>query len=168
MFIDKYLAETVCMEFGYIDKLCDAIDNYIKNFATSYIGNNTEYVYENIVRLIKRKNKILRFRNKILHCVGLLKIKDRQIWEALTKLKNLKKEDICLLLDINERTFYRRIEKFYTILAKLLEQQNENNFILDVCNSECFISSKYYGVKTRRQSYSRGIFGAHQREGLYE
>ncbi len=156
--IDKYLAETIISTFGKIDKVCLAIDRYLLNVGSypSVCDDSITILYNNLTQQIIRKSKLIRFKSLVLSCVKALKMRDRQIFEVLTKLKNTKKEDVCILLDITERTFFRRIENLYKNLAESIRCSRESQFVLDVCENEHFIYSNYEPIKKRRQSYKNG------------
>ena len=155
--IDKYLVETLMSTYKDIDNTCLAIDRYLLNVGSSTISYNESVtvLYDNLIQQIIRKNKLIKFKEVFMKCVQELKMKDRQVYEALTKLKNTKKKDICFLLNIEQRTFYRRIENLYKNLADLMQKSKDKQLILDVCTNEYFINSKYEPVKRRRQSYTK-------------
>ena len=155
--IDKYLIETLISSYRDFDKICCAIDRYLLNVGSypSCCNDSIMILYDNLIQQMIRKSKLMKVKDALLRNVKGLSFDDRQIFEALVTLKQLKKEDICFLLNIKERTLYRRIESLYKNLAELLIKSKDNQLILEVCRNEYFISAKYLLLKERRQSYTR-------------
>lgn len=112
--LDLYDAKTLISAYKYIERTCNAIDEFIFKHAINY-GPDPEYsstydVINNIVNLMERKNKLIKLKDTIDETVKSMKPIDRKIliirMRFRTSVKNLQK----ILSLPSERTTFRRLE----------------------------------------------------------
>lgn len=114
----KLWSKTILSSYNYLEKLCESLDNLMKNTAV-----NSYYSYgfkngENSVTKIS--NRIINLSNRKIDYINLKVLTDKALKsmpEKQTKLlifkfiHKMQIEKVCELLKMNKRTAYRRIEK---------------------------------------------------------
>lgn len=154
--LDVYDSEAMIKIYKLLNKKCDIIDKFINNQALYFGPCTAEYgaedVYNNIIELIERKNQLINL--KILIDSGLKRLseEDKKILYLKMNYKISMKE-ICGILDLKERTAFRKIERAYENLANVLNKSKYINKLTKLINQEQWIVSIIEQVKERRKAY---------------
>ena len=154
--IDIYDSETLVKIYRLLRKKCDAIDKFITNHALYFGPCTAEYgaldVCNNIIELMTRKNQLINLKIILDNAIKSLDEKDRKI--LLIKMNyNLQINEICGVLDLKERTAFRRIEKAFENLAEALNCSKYCKKLEKIIDSEDWICDIKEEVKERRMSF---------------
>jgi len=154
--IDIYDSEAIVKIYRLLSKKCEAIDNFIKNHAL-YFGTNTyEFgaidVCNNIIDLITRKNQLINLKVIVDSAIHKLSEKDKQV--LFIKMNyNLSMNEICGVLNLKERTAFRRIEQAFENLADALNNSKYCNRLEKILFNEQWIKDVKETVKEHRLAY---------------
>ena len=155
--IDIYDSETLVKIYRLLTKKCEAIDKFILNHATYFGPVTAEYdandVYNNIIDLMAKKNQLINLKIIIDGAVSKLKDDDKKVLFLKTRY-NLQMSEICGILELKERTAFRRIEHAFQSLADML---NRSKYLLKLekIMQEEWIANIKDDIKSRRISFSR-------------
>lgn len=154
--IDIYDSEALIKIYRVISKKCDAIDKFIKNHALYFGPCTAEYgsldVCNNIIELMTRKNQLINLKIILDTAIKTLSEKDKKI--LFIKMNyNLQMSEICGVLELKERTAFRRIEKAFENLAEALNKSKYKTKLCRIIDSEDWIREIKEEVKERRMSF---------------
>jgi len=154
--IDVYDSETLVKIYRLLRKKCDAIDKFIHNHALYFGPCTAEYgsldVCNNIIELMTRKNQLINLKIIIDKAIKTLNEKDKKI--LFIKMNyNLQINEICGVLDLKERTAFRRIEKAFENLAEALNNSKYNNKLCQIIDNEEWIKDIKEEIKERRLAF---------------
>lgn len=154
--IDIYDSETLVKIYRLLRKKCDAIDRFINNHALYFGPCTAEYgsldVCNNIIELMTRKNQLINLKIIIDSAIKTLSEKDKKI--LFIKMNySLQMSEICGVLDLKERTAFRRIEKAFENLTEALNNSKYVNKLCKIIDSEDWIQDVKEDVKDRRMSF---------------
>ena len=154
--IDVYDSETLVRIYKLLRKKCEAIDKFIKNHALYFGPCTAEYgaldVCNNIIELMTRKNQLINLKIIIDTAIKTLDEKDKKI--LFIKMNyNLQMNEICGILELKERTAFRRIEKAFENLADALNKSKYYLKLQKIINSEEWIQDIKEEVKDRRMAF---------------
>jgi len=154
--IDVYDSETLVKIYRLLRKKCDAIDKFIHNHALYFGPCTAEYgsldVCNNIIELMTRKNQLINLKIIIDKAIKTLNEKDKKI--LFIKMNyNLQINEICGVLDLKERTAFRRIEKAFENLAEALNNSKYNNKLCQIIDNEERIKDIKEEIKERRLAF---------------
>lgn len=154
--IDVYDSEALIKTYRLLNKKCLAIDKFIKNHAYYFGPCTDEYgsldVCNNIIELMTRKNQLINLKIIIDKAIAELNEKDKKI--LLIKIHyNLQMNEICGVLDLKERTAFRRIERAFENLADALNNSKYHSKLLKIINQEEWILDFKNEIKERRLSF---------------
>ena len=157
--IDIYDSEALIKIYRLLAKKCDALDKFINNHAF-YFSNNTLDsgaldVCNNIIELMERKNKLINLKIIIDGAISSLADKDKQVVFAKINYK-ISMDEFCKLLDLKERTAFRRIEHAYLSLSEALNRSRYLNKLENIIDNEEWICNIREEVKGRRLAYKSG------------
>lgn len=154
--IDIYDSEAIVKIYRLLAKKCDALDKFINNHAVYFSNNVLEGgaldVCNNIIELMTRKNKLINLKIIVDGAINNLSDKDKQI--IYTKINyKISMAELCLLLDIKERTAFRRIEHAYEGLTQEINKSKYLHKLENIINQEDWILKIREEVKGRRLAY---------------
>ena len=154
--IDIYDSEALIKIYRLLAKKCDALDKFINNNAVYFSNNTLESssldVCNNIIELMERKNKLINLKIIIDGAISSLPLKDKQV--VFTKIKyKISMDEFCKLLDLKERTAFRRIEHAYAGLCEALNKSKYLNKLEKIIDEEEWIFNIREEVKGRRLAY---------------
>lgn len=154
--IDIYDAEALIKAYGLIKKKCDAIDKFINNHALYFGSSGAEYgsldVFNNIIDLMARKNQLINL--KIILDTALSRLSDKDKKILFIKINyNIQICEICGILELKERTAFRRIEKAFENLANVINNSKYQQKLEEVISNETWIQDMKLAIKERRLSY---------------
>lgn len=154
--IDIYDSETLVKIYRLLRKKCEAIDRFINNHALYFGPCTAEYgsldVCNNIIELMTRKNQLINLKIIVDGAIKTLSEKDKKI--LFIKMNyNLQMSEICGVLDLKERTAFRRIEKAFENLAEALNNSKYKNKLCKIIDSEEWIQDIKEEVKERRMAF---------------
>ncbi len=154
--IDIYDSETLVKIYRLLRKKCEAIDRFINNHALYFGPCTAEYgsldVCNNIIELMTRKNQLINLKIIIDSAIKTLSEKDKKI--LFIKMNySLQMSEICGVLDLKERTAFRRIEKAFENLTDALNKSKYLNKLCKIIDSEDWIQDIKEDVKVRRMSF---------------
>ncbi len=154
--IDVYDSECLVHIYRFLQKKCDALDDYIKNHAFNFSNSLDEFgsvdVYDGIINLIARKNQLINLKLIIDDAISNLDEKDKQI--IYVKINyNLTIDELCGVLSIKLRTAFRRIERAFLNLTAELNASKYIDKLLNIMESELWIKKHKEEVRMRRMSY---------------
>lgn len=154
--IDIYDSETLIKIYRMLNKKCEAIDKFVYNHAVYFGPCNSEYgsidVCNNIIDLIARKNQLINLKFIIDDAITKLSEKDQQI--LFIKMKySISMEELCAVLEMKERTGFRRITHAFESLANVLNNSKYLDKLIKIMDNEIWISNIRDDIKDRRMSY---------------
>lgn len=154
--IDVYDSEALIKAYRLLRKKCDAIDKFINNHALYFGPCTAEYgsldVCNNIIELMTRKNQLINLKIILDKAIKSLPDKDKKI--LLIKINyNLQMNEICGILELKERTAFRRIEKAFENLADSLNNSKYYTKLIEIINKEEWINNIKEEVKERRLAF---------------
>ncbi len=154
--IDKFESEALIKVYGKLEKRCNLIDKFIKNHALYFGPCSSEYgaedVLDNILDLMARKNRLINLKLILDSAIKRLKDVDKQVLFIKMKYK-ISMEEICGVLELKERTAFRRIEQAFVHLAEELNKSKYCNKLQTIINEEDWILSLCEEVRERRLAY---------------
>ncbi len=154
--LNIYDSEAIIKIYRLLQKRCDVIDRFIKNHAYYFGPYTEEYgaveIYNSIIELMERKNQLINLKIIVDSAVSKLGDNDRKI--LLIKMKyNLSMVEICGILELKERTAFRRIEQAFSHLTDELNRSNYIDKLYDIIEKEEWIVNIRHNVMERRQAY---------------
>jgi len=154
--IDIYDSETIVKIYRMLNKKCEAIDKFIKEHALYFGPCTLEYgaedVCNNMIDLITRKNQLINLKIIVDNALKHLSNNDKQI--LLIKMNySISMEELCGILELKERTAFRRIERAFINLSDQLNKSKYCTKLEKILNNEDWIYSIKQEVKTRRMAF---------------
>lgn len=154
--IDIYDSEAIIKIYRLLNKKCEAIDRFINNHALYFGTNSYEFgsvdVCNNILDLMARKNQLINLKIIVDSAINALSEKDKQV--LFIKMNyNLSMEEICGILNLKERTAFRRIEHAFINLAEALNNSKYSNRLEKILFKEQWIIDIKNLVKEHRLAY---------------
>ena len=154
--IDIYDSEAIIKIYRLLNKKCEAIDRFINNHALYFGTNSYEFgaldVCNNILDLMARKNQLINLKLIVDSAIHGLSEKDKQI--LFIKMNyTLSMDEICGILDLKERTAFRRIEHAFLNLAEALNKSKYCNRLERILFNEQWIRDIKDSVKEHRLAY---------------
>ena len=154
--IDIYDSEAIVKIYRLLTKKCEAIDRFINNHALYFGTNSSEFgsldVCNNILDLMARKNQLINLKLIVDSAISKLNEKDKQV--LFIKMNyNLSMDEICGILDLKERTAFRRIEHAFSNLAFALNNSKYCNRLERILFKEQWIKDVKESVKEHRLAY---------------
>lgn len=154
--IDIYDSEAIIKIYRLLNKKCEAIDRFINNHALYFGTNSYEFgsldVCNNILDLMSRKNQLINLKLIVDSAIHGLSEKDKQV--LFIKMNySLSMEEICGILDLKERTAFRRIEHAFSNLAEALNKSKYCNRLERILFNEQWIMDIKNSVKEHRLAY---------------
>ena len=158
--IDIYDSETLVKIYRMLRKKCEAIDKFIDNHALYFGPFTAEYgaldVYNNIIDLMAKKNQLINLKIVIDKAVNGLDEKDKKI--LFIKMHyNLQMSEICGILELKERTAFRRIERALENLTEELNKSKYINKLEKIIRNEEWISDIKEDVRDRRLAFCKPV-----------
>lgn len=154
--IDIYDTEALVNIYRMLDKKCEAIDKFINNHATYFGPCTAEYgaidVCNNIIDLMTRKNQLINLKLIVDHAIDTLDDKDKQVVYIKTRFSP-SMNAFCEILDLKERTAFRRIERAFNNLSQALNRSKYVDKLIKIMQNEMWIVSIRDELKDRRLSY---------------
>lgn len=154
--IDIYDSEAIVKVYRLLNKKCDAIDKFISNHALYFGPCTAEYgavdVCNNIIDLMERKNQLINLKIIVDNAIKSLSEQDKKVLYIKMNYK-ISMAELCGVLNLKERTAFRRIEKAYENLAEALNKSKYVYKLLKLLNEEEWLSSVKYEVKERKLAY---------------
>ncbi len=156
--IDIYDSETLVKAYRMLKKKCKTIDGFIENHATYFGPVTAEYgaldVYANIIDLMTKKNQLINVKIILDNAVKTLDEKDKKI--LFIKMNyHLQMSEICAVLEIKERTAFRRIERAFENLTVALNKSKHANKLEKILTEDEWFAGIKEDVKERRQSFCK-------------
>ena len=154
--IDIYDAEALVNIYRMLDKKCSAIDRFINNHAY-YFGPCTEEfgaldVCNNIIDLMTRKNQLINLKLIMDAAIDRLDDNDKKVIYIKTRY-SLSTTDLCEVLEVKERTVFRRVEHAIGALTSVLNKSKYIDKLESIMNDEFWIVSMRDELKDRRIAY---------------
>ena len=154
--IDIYDSETIIKCYSLLSKKCDIIDKFIKNHALYFGPCTAEYgaedVCNNIIELMQRKNQLINLKIIVDSALKRLDEQDRKILYIKMNYK-ITMAELCGILQLKERTAFRRIERAYENLAAALNKSKYNEKLYSLISEENWLCAIKEEVKERRVAY---------------
>jgi len=141
--LDLYDAKTLISAYSYIERTCDAINDFIYKHAVNFGPNpetTTTYdVLNNIINLMERKNRLINLKNIIDEVVAGMSQTNKQI--IILKMRYMPSiKTIQKVLNISsERTAFRRITEAVNSFLRHLNNSNKLQKVEDIIMSENWI-----------------------------
>lgn len=155
--ITKYDCEGIVSFYHSLNNMCLQIDSSILNMGTAYsynfIDSDAEYVIENILDSIERKNKYINLKIFFDRGMSKLKTKYRQVLLLKTHYQKMSMQEICGILNLKERTLFRRIEKGYEELSEILNADKDKQRFVQLLNNDIKLKKIITDVSQRRKAY---------------
>ncbi len=154
--IDIYDSEAIVKVYRLLKKKCEAIDRFINNHALYFGTNSYEFgaidVCNNILDLMARKNQLINLKLIVDGAIHNLSEKDKKV--LFIKMNyNLSMDEICGILDLKERTAFRRIEHAFLSLAEALNKSKYCSRLERILFNEQWIKDVKETVKEHRLAY---------------
>lgn len=153
---DVYDSEALIKIYRLLKKKCEAIDKFIENHALYFGPCTADYgaldVCNNIIELMTRKNQLINLKIIIDKAIQTLSDKDKTI--LFIKINyNLQMNEICGILELKERTAFRRIEKAFESLAYALNNSKYKLKLKSIMQHEEWIQDIKEEIKERRLAF---------------
>lgn len=154
--IDIFDSEALIKAYRLLKKKCEAIDKFIKNHALYFGPCTAEYgsldVCNNIIDLMTRKNQLINLKIILDTAIKTLDEKDKKV--LFIKMNyNISMGEFCGILELKERTAFRRIERAFENLTEALNNSKYCNKLYKILNSEDWIADMKHEVKERRLAF---------------
>lgn len=154
--INIYECEALVKIYCSLDKRCNIIDKFINNHAYYCGSYGEEYsavdVYNDILDLIERKNQLINIKLMIDNAVNKLSINDKKV--LYVKLNyNISMQELCSLLDVKERTAFRRIEHAFENMAEIINHSKYCAKLENIIDKQEWIKKICGDVKQRRLAF---------------
>ncbi len=154
--IDIYDSEALVKIYRLLRKKCEAIDKFIQNHALYFGPCTAEYgsldVCNNIIELMTRKNQLINLKIILDKAIETLNENDKKILYIKMNY-SIKMNEICGILELKERTAFRRIEKAFEHLTDALNSSKYCLKLLKIIKNEDWIQDIKEEVKERRLSF---------------
>lgn len=130
--------------YKFLEKRCDAIDEFVQKTATDFAPNPSEYctqdVANRIIELTNRKKKLINLKIFVDECVRKLPLNEQKILQFKMNYScNMNK--ISAILNISERTAFRHLKR---AICDFLEAASSHYYCdraLDLFKNEKWISN---------------------------
>ena len=154
--INNYDSEAIIKIYNLLGKKCEIIDKFINNHALYFGTNSYEFgsldVCNNILDLMARKNQLINLKLIVDSAIKCLCEKDKQV--LFIKMNyNISMEELCGVLELKERTAFRRIEHAFSNLADALNKSKYVNKLERILFKEEWIKDVKNTVKEHRLAY---------------
>lgn len=154
--IDIYDCEALVKIYRLLDKKCTIIDKFINNHAYYCGSYSEEYsavdVYNDILDLMERKNQLINIKLMLDTALNKLAVEDKKV--LLIKLNyNISMNEFCAVLNLKERTAFRRIEHAFLCLAEAINRSKYASKLEKIIDKEEWIRAVCQDVKERRQAF---------------
>lgn len=154
--INIYDSEAIVKIYRLLKKKCEAIDKFINNNALYFGSNSAEFgsldVCNNIIDLMTRKNQLINLKVIVDGAIKTLSEKDKQI--LFIKMNySISMNEICGILELKERTAFRRIEHAFASLATALNNSKYCEKLERILSQEHWINDVIEEVKEHRLAY---------------
>ena len=154
--IDVYDSEAIIKIYRLLKKKCEAIDRFINNHAMYFVSSSAEFgsedVCNNIIELMTRKNQLINLKIIVDSAIKTLAEKDKQI--LFIKMNyNISMNEICGILELKERTAFRRIERAFFNLCEALNRSKYCEKLERILNAEQWINDIREEVRNHRLAY---------------
>lgn len=154
--ISVYDSEAIVKIYRLLKKKCEAIDKFINNNALYFGAGSAEFgaidVCNNIIDLMTRKNQLINLKIIVDSAIKELSEKDKQILYIKMNY-SISMGEICGILELKERTAFRRIEHAFLSLADALNRSKYLNKLERIINSEQWINDVVESVREHRLAY---------------
>ncbi len=158
--IDIYDCEAIIKCYRYLEMKCEAIDKSINSNALYYGPSLSEFgaedVLNTIMNLIERKNKLINMKVILDNAVKSLDDLDRQIL-YIKMHYSLSIGEICGILGTYDRNVFRRCERAFGNLAKILNTSSYAEKLSKMLDTEVWISAVRSNIRERHLSYNTAI-----------
>lgn len=154
--IDIYDSEALIKVYRFLSKKCNAIDKFIQNHALYFGPCTAEYgsldVCNNIIELITRKNQLINVKIILDNAIKNLDDKDKKV--LFIKMHyNISMDEFCGILELKERTAFRRIERAFENLTEKLNKSKYCEKLTRIIRGEDWIESIKEEIKERRLAF---------------
>ena len=154
--ISIYDSEAIVKIYRLLKKKCEAIDKFINNNALYFGSSTAEFgsidVCNNIIDLMTRKNQLINLKIIVDSAIRSLCEKDKQI--LFIKMNyTISMGEICGILELKERTAFRRIEHAFSSLAEALNRSKYIEKLERILTSEQWINDVVDEVREHRLAY---------------
>lgn len=151
-----YDSETLIKIYRYLEKKCDAIDKFINNHAFYFGYSSAEYgsidVFNNIIELMARKNQLINLKIIVDNAINKLDEVDKKV--IFLKMKyNISMNEFCGILELKQRTAFRRIERAFFNLTEIFNKSKYRDKLLNIMESEDWIMEIKDEVTQKRLAY---------------
>lgn len=154
--LDIYDSEALVRIYRMLNKKCEAIDKFIQNHAYYFGPCTADYgsldVCNNIIELMTRKNQLINIKIIIDKAIETLSEKDKKI--LFIKIHyNLQMNEICGILELKQRTAFRRIERALENLTEALNNSKYSRKLDMIIHNEDWIQDIKHDVRERRLAF---------------
>lgn len=151
-----YDSETIIKIYRLLEKKCNAIDKFINNHAYYFGYSSAEYasidVFNNIIELMARKNQLINLKIIVDNAISKLDDIDKKV--LLIKMKyNISMSEFCGILELKERTAFRRIERAFANLTDALNSSKYQQKLEKIIQAEEWIMDIKEEITERRLAY---------------
>ncbi len=154
--INVFDGEAIVKIYRLLEKRCEVIDKFIKNHAYYFGPCSAEYgaidVCNNIIDLIEKKNELINLKVIADEALSRLSEQDRKV--LFIKMHyNISMAELCGVLDLKERTAFRRIERAFENFSQALNASRYVNKLEKILRSHEWIAKIREDVKDRRIAF---------------
>ncbi len=154
--IDIYDCEALVKVYRLLEKRCAIIDKFINNHAYYCGPYSEEYsavdVYNDILDLIERKNQLINIKLIMDEAIKRLPCADKKVVYAKLNY-NISMAEFCGILNLKERTAFRRIEHAFDSLANEINRSRYIDKLTGIIEHQEWIKGVRQDVKQRRQAF---------------
>lgn len=151
-----YDSETIIRIYRLLEKKCEAIDKFIKNHAYYFGYSSAEYasidVFNNIIELMARKNQLINLKIIVDNAINKLDDIDKKVL-LIKRHYNISMAEFCGILELKERTAFRRIERAFLNLTDALNKSKYQQKLINIIKSEQWIQDIKQEITEHRLAY---------------
>ncbi|MBE7076978.1 MAG: hypothetical protein E7374_03725 [Clostridiales bacterium] len=152
---NNYDSEALIKCYRMLAKKCEALDRFIQNHAFHFGVTDCEFgsfdVCNNIIDLMTRKNRLINLKVIVDKAIDVLSENDKKV--IFIKMHyNLSMAEICEILELKERTAFRRIEKAIENLTASLNNSKYSEKLDYIMRDEEWIERIRDEIKAKRMA----------------
>ena len=137
---------TLIKLYPHFESLCKKLDEVIYKIGVSF-SNNVDYsmeIYDEIIDLMFKKQRIINIKVALDSCVEKLKDKEKILFRLCIEYHSLSNCELAEMFNVSVRTLYRQKERLNESLSIVLNKSENKDLFINFLNEKRWIDSKEY------------------------
>lgn len=153
---NEYDAELILNIYPLLEKRCKDIDKSISNMSGAYSNGvyRTQSVFDLILDKIEEKNQTINIKLAIEDILTKLKPKTLKMALLMLNYPRMEIKDLIFVLDVPERSVYRRKETLLFTLADVINKSKHKERIVNYIDSHSWTLSHLESIKCKRLKFN--------------